>query len=186
MSRRGDVDKSAENGIIKAAETVTSGEKVDKYMESDIMKLDKSTFVNAEDNLFINADKIKPLDGFDDIVIHGTSKSLLIYGKNGEEWEYNAEQAAEMIRNSQAFSNRPIRLIACNVGQGENCIAQQIADKLGVDVLAATEAVIVDINGEMFVSDNIILADIWNASNEEDRKNIKATGKWAVFRPQEG
>lgn len=41
MSRRGDVDKSAENSIIKTAETVKSGEKVDKYKEFEDYVLGK-------------------------------------------------------------------------------------------------------------------------------------------------
>ncbi len=155
---------------------------VDKSAKSGIMKL-SSKFINPNEPLYKNADKIKPLKGYGDIVIHGSPDSLLINGLNGEQWEYTAKEAAEMIRNSQEFHGQPIRLISCQAGAKKNGIAQQIADELGVEVLAPTEIVNVDINGNMFLSDNGDLAEIWNISSEEERKHIAQTGRWQTFKP---
>lgn len=155
---------------------------VDKSGESGIIKLG-SKFVNPTDQLYTNADKIKPIEGYGDIVIHGTPDSLLINGLDGEQWEYGAKEAAEMIRNSREFHGQPIRLIACQTGAKENGIAQQIADELGVEVMAPTEIVNVDIDGEMFLCDNGELAEIWNTSSAEERKDIRQHGEWKVFKP---
>lgn len=156
---------------------------VDKSAESGIIKLG-SKFLNEDDPLFKNADKIKPLEGFDDIVFHGDSTHLIAYGNDGEEWLYNAKEAAEIIRNSKSFHGRPIRLLSCQTGANKDGIAQQIADELNVEVLAPSETLFVDINGEMFITDKEELAEIWNISSLEERQKIRQTGEWIPFKPK--
>lgn len=172
------VDKSGKSDIINMKEKFISSKG-----ENDILKL-SSKFVNHNDQLYVNADKIVPLDGFSDIVCHGSPNELLIYGLNGEEWSYSAKEAAEIIRNSNEFDGKSIRLISCSTGNGENCIAQKIADELGVNVLAPNEIVSVDVNGEIFVSDNDVLINLWNEASEKERKQIHQTGKWIEFKPR--
>lgn len=155
----------------------------EKPKKDNTMKL-SSIFVNPNDQLSENAKKIKPLDGYSDIVFHGSPTELLAYGIDGEEWFYGAKEAAEMIRNSREFTGKPVRLIACNTGALKDGIAQQIADELGVVVLAPTEAVNVAADGEMFVSDNDELATFWARSDPNDRKTIKETGWWVSFEPR--
>lgn len=138
-----------------------------------------SIFVNSNDQLYYNAKKIKPLKGYSDIVVHGSPTALLAYDNDGMELSYNAKEAAELIKNSREFCGKPIRLISCNAGQGENCIAQQISDILGVDVLAPTEAVYVNGFGEMLVTDNAGLSILW-----EMGINVKDTGTWVLFSPR--
>lgn len=156
---------------------------LDKSGRSGIIKL-SSKFVNPTDPLYTNANKIKPVKGYGDIIIHGSPDSLLINGLNGEQWEYGAKEAAEMIRNSREFHGQPIRLVACQTGAKENGIAQQIADELGVDVMAPTEIVSVDIDGEMFVCDNDVIATTWGRATEEERKKMIQPGGWKVFSPR--
>lgn len=130
--------------------------------------------------MYINADKIKPVEGYGDIVCHGSPNELLIYGLDDEEWSYSAKEAAEMIRGSNEFKGQNIRLIACQAGAGgSGSIAQQIADKLGVNIMASDEMIYVNSNGEIFLSDNEILATMWR-----DGEAVKGTGKWIIFKPR--
>ncbi|MBD5080275.1 MAG: hypothetical protein HDT44_00735 [Ruminococcaceae bacterium] len=124
------------------------------------------------------------MEGYTDIVCHGSPDELLIYGLDGEEWSYSAKEAANIIRNSKEYDGKAVRLISCSTGKGENCIAQQIADELGVNVLAPNEIISVDVNGEMFISDNDVLVDLWNEGTEDERKQIHTTGKWIIFKPR--
>lgn len=103
---------------------------------------------------------------------------------SSSELSFRAKEAAELIRNSREFCGKPIRLIACQTGALKDGIAQQLADELGVNVLAPTEIVNVDIAGNMFVSDNDVLVDLWNTSAKEIRGSIKETGKWVEFKPR--
>lgn len=172
-----------ERDIIKTERKIgrSSGDEIPK---KDNMMILSSRFVNSNDVLFRNAAKIKPLDGYSDIVMHGSPTELLAYSNEGDEWSYGAKEAAELIRNSHEFCGKPIRLIACQTGALKDGIAQQIADELGVSVLAPTEIVTVDIDGEMFVSDNDILSGIWNSSPPEERIKIRETGIWVEFKPR--
>lgn len=143
-----------------------------------------SIFVNSNDQLSQNAKKIKPLEGYSDIIMHGSPTELLAYDNDGAELLYSAKEAAELIRNSREFCGKPIRLIACQAGALKDGIAQQLADELGVNVLAPTEIVNVDIFGNIFISDNDILFGIWNQSPSEERIKIRQTGKWVEFKPR--
>jgi hypothetical protein len=48
----------------------------------------------------------------------------------------NAEQLFEIIVTHPAYYGQPVRLIMCCLGYGPNSLAQQLADLLGVHVLA--------------------------------------------------
>lgn len=180
--RREGLTNGGDGGIIKAGRKIGRSSNGEVPKKDHSMKL-SSSFVNSNDLLYVNAKKIKPLDGYSDIVMHGSPTELLAYGNDGEEWSYGAKEAAELIRNSREFCGKPIRLIACQTGALKDGIAQQIADELGVPVLAPTETVTVDIDGEMFVSDNDILSGIWNTSSPEERMKIRETGTWVEFQP---
>ncbi len=174
---------SDERGIMRVGRKSGSSSNGEELKKDNMMKF-SSIFVNPNDRLSENAKKIKPLDGYSDIVFHGSPTELVAYGIDGEEWVYGAKEAAEMIRNSHEFCGKPIRLIACQAGALKGGIAQQIADELGVPVLAPTEIVTVDIDGNMFVSDNDILSGIWNSSSSEERRKIHETGSWIEFKPR--
>ena len=165
------VDNFDNRGIIEVGNEETT--------ENDMLIL-SSKFINPNDELYRYADRIDPEPGFSDIVCHGDPHFLLIHGMDGEEWEYSAKQAAEMIKNSNEFKGEPIRLIACQTGAEENGIAQQISDILKVPVKAPTESVYVNLKGEMFITDNAFLADLW-----EKGGNVQETGKWTMFYPRE-
>lgn len=168
-------------GTVKADKPMRfAGNGVDKSEKSVILKLN-SKFVNPNDNLYEYADLVKPIDGYCDIVCHGSPTELIINGLNNEEWTYTAKEAAEMIRNSAEFNGQNVRLISCQTGAGDNCIAQQIANELGVEVMAPSEIVNINSDGEMFLSNNGFIAEMWD--NGED---VVETGKWIVFKPRGG
>ncbi len=181
---RGTPLTNANNRGIMRVERKIGRSSNDEVPKKDNMMILSSIFVNSNDVLFRNAARIKPLDGYSDIVMHGSPNELLAYSNEGDEWSYGAKEAAELIRNSHEFCGKPIRLIACQTGALKDGIAQQIADELGVSVLAPTETVTVDIDGEMFVSDNDVLSGIWNSSSPEERVKIRETGTWIEFKPR--
>lgn len=168
-----------------------AAEKVDLPLEnagkSGIIKVAKASalFVGKDDPLYINAQRIKPIDGYDDFVCHATADTFLIYS-GGEEIQMPAQEYAEHIKASSSFHNRPIRIISCQAGAKPDGVAKQLAMELGVNVLAPTEDVSVDEDGRMFVSNNDVLAELWNAAPDESKQYYKETGKWKEFEPGEG
>ena len=166
-------------------------EKVDSPIEntgkSGIIKVAKASalFVGKDDPLYINAQKIKPIDGFDDFVCHATADNFLIYS-GGEEIQMSAQEYAEHIAASSSFHNKPIRIISCQAGEKPDGAAKQLATALGVKVMAPTEDVSVDEDGRTFVSNNDVLAEMWHEAPEDVKQYYKETGTWVVFEPEEG
>lgn len=143
-------------------------------------------FVNRNEKLHRYAKNIKPLEGYEDFTCHADADSFYIdvggAGKEDDFFKLTPQEYAERIKASPTYKGGNIRIISCQAGAKEDGAAQRLADALGVSVYAPTEAVHVTENGEMFVSNNDILAEIWY--NENDRSTIKQTGEWKVFKPR--
>ena len=145
-------------------------------------------FLHKSEKLYQYAKKIKPFDGFEDFICHADPHTFYIdltgEGSEKDFIEFSPADYAEAIRNSKSYHGGNIRLISCQAGAIENGAAQQVANALQVAVLAPTEIVNVDENGEMFITDNEILADIWYNTDKKERSKIKETGKWLTFYPE--
>lgn len=138
-----------------------------------------SNFVNKNDALHRYAKKIQPLPDYTDIVIHATPDKFLIYTNDEEEVSYSSKELAGMINLSKGYNGGNIRLVACESGKKENGVAQQLANELKISVMAPTEKVWVDQDGEIFISDSDTLADMWY-----NGEKVKGTGTWKTFTPK--
>lgn len=124
------------------------------------------TLIEGRDNLKIYSQKIPAKDGYTDVVIHGTPNSFAVL-HNGK-WEYIDQRSlATYLKNNIGYSGGPVRLISCSTGADPNGIAQQLANKLGVNVLAPTDTLYVYPNGSMTIGST-------PTSN---------TGSWVEFYP---
>ena len=138
-----------------------------------------SNFVNKNDALHRYAKKIQPLPDYTDIVIHATPDNFLIYTNDEEEISYSSKELAGLINLSKGYNGGNIRLVACESGKKENGVAQQLANELKISVMAPTEKVWVDQDGEIFISDSDTLAEIWY-----NGEKVKGTGTWKTFTPK--
>ncbi len=182
----------AQVGINLKTSTPDGKLSIEKITKSDILKEElaqaSSIFANKNEKLFRYAQKIEPESGFDDIVVHSDSNNFEIdLVGSGNESDFVAltpAQMAERILNSRGYHGGDIRLIACKSGAEENGAAQRIANALNCRVKAPTENVNIDSKGRMFLSDNEVLAQMWNFASDEEKSKFKETGKWLVFNPQ--
>jgi hypothetical protein len=88
----------------------------------------------------------------------------------------NFEQGTA-LQNSGWQTGQPVRLFSCGAGNpalGANAPAQQLANILGVEVQAPTEAIHLFKNGEFVIND----------VNKAYQGVSKSTGTWLTFRPQ--
>ena len=88
------------------------------------------------------AKNIRPEKGFNDLVIHGTPKKFAVF-HNGK-WEYLTQRDIANFLKSKGITGN-IRLISCDAGKGN--LAQDLANKLGVTVKAATSKIKIYLNG---------------------------------------
>lgn len=62
----------------------------------------------------------------------------------------------------------------------DNGFAQRLSDILQVDVIAPTETLWIKENGDLFITDNAVLADAWANGDY-----VIETGVWKHFLPKE-
>lgn len=151
------------------------------HEEGGMIQLSRSYF---GDDRRLNAyfEQVKPIEGFEDFGFHCDPYEMSLT-VNGQKVDYSAAEFADMLRVDPSYNGGNIRLLSCSAGAADDGFAQQLANELGVNVLAPTEILNMDENGEMFISDNDTLAGIWYNSNAEERAKIRQTGYWRLFEP---
>ncbi|MDO4647419.1 MAG: minor capsid protein [Eubacteriales bacterium] len=144
-----------------------------------------AAFVNQKERLYRYAKKIKPFQDFEDVVCHATPDHFLVdlvgEGRDDDFISIKPEEFAERIKNSRSYHGGKIRLISCQAGAKEDGAARKVADILNVKVLAPTEVVNVNEEGEIFVSDSDVLAEMWY-----NGEKVSETGEWKLFIPKRG
>ncbi len=86
-----------------------------------------------------NISKRRDIDpnGLFDFAAHGSPYSMDIYvnGKNHEDQDWRV--IANIIKHSKGYHGQDIRLLSCNVGMKPDGFAQNLANKLNVNVYAS-------------------------------------------------
>ena len=143
-------------------------------------------FVNNTEQLARFAKKIKPEEGFSDFTCHSDGVSFYIdmtgNGKEEDYLEITPEELAKHIKDSKEYQGGPVRIISCKAGSSDDGAAKRLAEALGEKVKAPTEDIHVEENGEIFISDNDTLAEMWY-TDVEHRSEYKSTGAWRTFDP---
>jgi len=89
-----------------------------------------------------NASNAKPAPGYTDVIIHGSKAD---FGATGIAWNegknFDHRVLARLVAADPDYAGGPIRLLACNTGETGATAAQNLANKLGVEVLAPTAKV---------------------------------------------
>ena len=111
------------------------------------------TYDTAKNPLATYARRIPKMEGFYDVVMHGTDTAVWFF-----ETKIDAYTLAQIIRQRPDYKKgTPIRLLACNTGNTDNtgdCVAQLLANELDVKVLAPTDLLMVDHDGTIGVGKN--------------------------------
>lgn len=121
----------------------------------------------GNDQATLNAAKwIKPVDGFYDVVIHGTQDSFAVL--RGEQWVYLDQRSLASYVSRQAdYEGSAIRLVSCSTGCLDLGAAKNFSNKMNVEVMAPTDLLHVYSNGKTVIGPN----------------QFTNTGEWRLFRP---
>lgn len=138
-----------------------------------VLKLAKegNIYVVKSEKLYENALRIQPIDGFEDFVAHGDPYSIVFKDSNGNETNISAKEFGDILE-ANGYDGQRMRLIACQTGAGEGLVPTYIADRFNTEVLAPTEIVNVDFDGNMLL-----------ANDDDDVKMSIETGEWVLFGP---
>lgn len=126
------VAKGTGSGIIKASS------KVRQINRSKIIRhgIEEKipVFDNGELRKAYITRKVKRKDGFYDVVMHGEAQTVEFFGER-----IDHGTLAHIIKNREDYDGSPVRLLSCHTGLADGkgeCIAQRLADELGVIVEA--------------------------------------------------
>lgn len=146
-----------------------------KYMPASIANsensgiISASRYFNSSDILYEYSKKVKPIDGYEDIAIHGDWSGFSINDSNGNEIEsYTPKDFAEILKEDPNYHGGNVRLLSCETGSKGAVAAQQLADALNVDVLAPTDVLFIDFNGKMTIGPD----------------EYTNSGDWKLFKPR--
>lgn len=104
--------------------------------------------MDSTDGFLVNASRRADVDpgGMLDVIAHGDSNSIKIGGR-----AVDHRTAARVIESDPQFVGQDIRLLSCHTGACPTGFAQNLANKLGVDVVAADNYVWAYPNGDIAV-----------------------------------
>lgn len=178
----GNSNKGSNIENVQVEDGSSSGEKVESVesngdvdiegvgeAEANVTLSLSTRFLNRSDKLFENAAHIKPIEGYQDIIIHGDKYSLVYKDLDGIESNVSVEEFAKILKDSPVYNGGPIRLISCETGAPDAITAQYLSKYLGVEVMAPTDIVWVYGDGEMIIGPD----------------QYTNTGTWKVFMPEE-
>ena len=129
--------------------------------------------VETNDRFLVNASRRNDVDpaGFFDVVAHGSPNKIQIQTTNGPVL-VDHRVAARLIQQSPGYNGQGVRLLSCSTGACDTGFAQNLANKLGVEVHAPTDLLWAYPSGKMLV-----------APQGPNGPNLSAQGGFRVFVP---
>lgn len=109
---------------------------------------------------------VLPLEAHFDVAMHGSPSAV---GFGTTETNMSARTLAAIIRHSKGYRGQKIRLLSCSTGRsvGHNyCFAEELANALGVEVVAPNDILYISPTGELQIGDD-------------------GSGKFVVFKPNQ-
>lgn len=129
-----------------------NGDIIEAENSSDALAL--STYFNSSEPIYARAKKVKPIKGYEDIFIHGDATGFAINDSNGNEIQrYTAREFAEILRSDPNYHGGDIRLCSCGTGAKDAFAAESLARQLGVNILAPSNTLWIDMDGNMSIGE---------------------------------
>ncbi|WP_231861595.1 MULTISPECIES: hypothetical protein [Frankia] len=121
------------------------GWKLTRIWRDSLPTTDGRAFYEKSDvEMRTTAAEARPAPGQYTADLHGTPSEFRV-GRT----RLDARQLSALIRADENWRGRPVRLVSCETGQGDDPVAQKVADELGVTVTAPTELAFNDERGNV-------------------------------------
>lgn len=156
-----------------------------EYDEADYRRrripvsLGSNNMFNSNDDMHDRVKKVKPLEGYDDVFIHGNEYGFEFRDIDGNASEVLPEELAILLKGLN-LENDKIRLCSCGTGGGVAEAAQRLADSSGKEVLAPTKTLWIDENGGMWICGEVVSIAGITLPDYND------VGEWKTFYPRKG
>jgi hypothetical protein len=138
----------------------------------------RAYYESSDTTMRLAAERLNPFEGEYTVDMHGSPD-----GVQFAESSFDSREVAELIRADPHWDNDPVRLMSCETGQGDQPIAQSLANELGVPVTAPTELVWSGSGGEATVAPAVWrqVDGIW----VQVPGDTPADGGWRTFWPED-
>ena len=106
------------------------------------------------DPLNQNVQSVPPMENYFDVAMHGNPTQV---GFGSQKVNMSARTLADIIRHSEGYHGQNIRLLSCSTGKsvdGAYCFAEELANALGVEVMAPNDVLYVSRNGMFQIGDD--------------------------------
>lgn len=115
----------------------------------------------------VYASKATPVEGYTDVIVHGAPPNEVGVMHNGK-WAYlNQRSLSNYLKQDAGYAGGSIRLLSCATGSTTNGFAQNLANKMGVQVMAPSDTIWAFPNGKLTIGP----------------KSFSNTGQWNIFNP---
>ncbi|PWR06186.1 hypothetical protein DKT68_23235 [Micromonospora acroterricola] len=92
----------------------------------------RMVLMDSADAFAQNVTRTAQKPGWFDVVAHGSRKTVELADKT----KIDHRTLARLIQNHPDYEGQGVRLLSCSTGAGPNCFAQNLANRMGVDVMA--------------------------------------------------
>ena len=131
------------------------------------------------DRLHAYSPKIAPLNGFFDVIVHGSPHGVVRAPRNPAT-SISHRELAKMVRSHPHYrSGTRVRLLSCSTGAERASFVHHLSNKLGVEVLAPTKTLWVYRNGRLVVADR----GLGPMSRPTGYPDFKRLGHWRTVQP---
>lgn len=149
-----DREKRAEEQLRTAASAGTDITRIHNRVErsriiNEAIQAKQPIYADELRKAYNNAN-IKPRDGFTDVVLHGTQ----YYTFYEHKYRLDTETLSYIISGRKDCAGNNIRLISCSTGDVDkngNCVAQELANRLKVDIWAPKGEALINPDGTITV-----------------------------------
>ncbi|MEV4659511.1 LamG-like jellyroll fold domain-containing protein [Micromonospora sp. NPDC049301] len=92
----------------------------------------RMVLMDSADVFAQNVTRTAQKPGWFDVVAHGSRKTVQLADKT----KIDHRTLARLIQNHPDYEGQGVRLLSCSTGAGPSCFAQNLANRMGVDVMA--------------------------------------------------
>jgi len=129
------------------------------------------------------AERAQPEPGYVDVVVHSDGDSFYVV-RGDADVALTHRSLAKALEKAGIKKPARIRLLACEGGRDPAAVAQHLANKTGLDVLAPTKKVWVDKNGTVGIGERNQHQGEWKPF--EPGKAVPMESKRVLVKPEEG
>lgn len=152
---------------------------VKKQSDKRILPLSPHNMHNSSDAQYEWTKRVPPIEGYDDIFIHGDADGVSVHDADGKDISIPGEEFISALKQIN-FENKAIRLCACETGAKDKGFAAYVAKEMGMPVMAPTTLVWISFPDKNGVSKMELYAPSKSTFQKPD---YDRPGRWRIFNP---